>query len=360
MNKKFGLKRFVYFIVLIAIIFAMGFVFLLLKNNSEFNSEVDSPSDSEIIKKTEPAILYIATMTHLENDWAVDTNKVLFEKVAGQMRYGMTLAEQYKAILTFESGLSFTQGIVNFDDNVMKEALDRGFGVGTHVDLSAREVMTVEEAAQIVKEHVEAVNALVGVENNVTCSGVNSKSDWYTSAKEGGCKAIDGGVGFAYLSMPLKNRPAGWTDAVILREKFHSPAPVGDARFYPFWISDSQDFVEDVDGDILFLSGENLSLAMSAEAGGRNNDSPTCGNDCPLTMEDVTVEINDLKDFAASRDTSKIAKYNFYLPSNLFVPENEEILKEFFLEAQKLVEQGIVKWGSQKDVYEAVVAGREE
>lgn len=315
------------------------------KNNSH-------PSSGDV------APLYLTTMTHLENDWNIDTNEIFFKKTVEEIRYGMDLAERYKAIFTFESGESFAKAITNFDDNVMKEALDRGHGVGTHVDLSAKQKMSVEAAAQIVKEHKDLVDALVGAENNISCSGVSAKSDWYAAAKGGGCKLIDGVVGFAYLSMSMKNRPEGWTDAVILNEKFHYPAPVGDDRFYPFWISDSEDFVADVDGDILLSSGETFSLAMFAEAGGRNGDRPECENDCPLTTEDVTAVVDDLKDFVTIRDSSKITKYNVYLPSNLFVPENEMVLKQFLLEMEKLQKQGIIQWASQKDVYEAKLAER--
>jgi len=325
--------------------------------NAQINSDSGNMAQETIeTKNSESQPLYLTTMTHLENDWNIDTNEAFFNQTVESMRYGMDLAEQYNAILTFESGLSFAEGINNFGDNVMKEALDRGFGVGTHVDLSAKTEMTSQEAVQIVKEHVDAVSALVRAENNVACSGVSAKSDWYGAAKGGGCKAIDGVVGFAYLAMPLENRPAGWTDTAILKEKFHYPAPVGDDRFYPFWINSSEDFIEDADGDVLLSSGETFSLAMFAEAGGRNGDRPTCANDCPLTMDDVTAAVNDIKDFAASRDTFKIAKYNFYFPSNLFVPENEEILNKFFSEMQTLQDQGVLKWASQKGIYEAKIA----
>jgi len=74
MNKKLALKKSVYFIAfvllvaLIAIIFAVVSVFSLLKNNPEFIPDYDTPIVSDSTEKIEPAILYIATMTHLEND----------------------------------------------------------------------------------------------------------------------------------------------------------------------------------------------------------------------------------------------------------------------------------------------------
>ncbi|MFH1089873.1 MAG: hypothetical protein V1716_05640 [Candidatus Uhrbacteria bacterium] len=116
----------------------------LISTNISANPATDSAGN------TKPAILYLTTMTHLENNLNFDTNEIYFKKVAGQMRYGMDLAEPYKVIMTFESGLDFAQGNINFADNVMKEALARGFGVGTHVDLSAKQKMPVETATQII------------------------------------------------------------------------------------------------------------------------------------------------------------------------------------------------------------------
>lgn len=326
------------------------------KNNTSNNSNTSDNGEAEY-NGSQP--LYLTTMTHLENNWDLSSNQPLFNKTVDELRYGMDLAEKYGALLTFESGLSFTEAINKFNDNVLQEAIDRGHGVGTHVDLSAKKKLTDIAATQEVKIHVDAVSALVGAENNLVCSGISGASDWYVAAKNGGCQAIDGVVGLAYLAMPLENRPDGWTDSLIFEEKFHNPAPLGDVRFYPFWINSSEDFNEDSDGDILLSSGETFSLAMFSEAGERNGSRPECEEDCPLTSDDVDVVIADLKDFAASRDSSKIAKYNVYFPTKLFVSENEEVLKKFFSEIQNLAEQGIIQWATQKQVYQAKVAEKE-
>ncbi|EKD53560.1 MAG: hypothetical protein ACD_61C00015G0002, partial [uncultured bacterium] len=139
---------------------------------------------------------------------------------------------------------------------------------------------------------------------------------------------------------------------------FHRPVPLGDERFYPFWINSCEDLVPDEDGDLLLGSGETFSLAMYAEVGDRNGIQPECGKDCPLTMEDVDAFVKEITDFADSRDTTRIAKFNVYFPANLFVSENKNVLEAFFKEAQKLQDSGVLRWASQADIYKAMIAVR--
>ncbi|HAU39330.1 MAG: hypothetical protein UV80_C0009G0016 [Candidatus Peregrinibacteria bacterium GW2011_GWF2_43_17] len=339
--------------VLVGLLIAVIAVMYVMKTPDPVVTVVEDITVSEAAKP-----LYLTTMTHLEDAWSVAaTDESFFDKIAAELRYGMDFAEKYDAVLTFESGLPFSQGCVNFDDNVLMEAIERGQGVGTHVDLPAKKEMSIDDAVAFISERKDVVDSLVGEENSLGCSGLGGKTDWYAVAKGAGCSYIDGTVSAHYLTMPLGNRPEGWTDEAIMNEFWHYPAPVGDDRFYPFWISGSDDFVEDADGDILLSSGETFDIAMWEETGGRNNDRVDCGaDDCAFTDSDIEALVKDITEFATSRDTSKIAKYNIYIPAKLFVPENEEVLNLFFSEMQKLQDAGILEWASQKSVYEAVLA----
>lgn len=319
---------------------------------------VDEQAGVEPITSEEVKPLYLTTMTHLEENWAAAaTNRDYFNRVAEEIRLGMDWAEAYDAILTFETGLPFAQGCLKFNNNVMTEALERGHGVGVHPDLEAKKELPLNLATTHIKERINALRELVDTDV-VGCSGVNGKSDWYAASQRAGCDYVDGIVAFAYLSMPLSARPDGYTDEAILSGLYHQPAPFGDDRFYPIWIDSSDDFIPDEDGDLLLSSGETFSLAMYAEAGDRNGEMPSCGNECSLTMDDVETFVEEITDFAESRDTSKIAKFNVYFPANLFVSENEKVLEAFFKAAQDLQERGIVEWSSQAGVYEAMVAER--
>ncbi|KKU34338.1 MAG: hypothetical protein UX45_C0001G0047 [Candidatus Uhrbacteria bacterium GW2011_GWF2_46_218] len=308
------------------------------------------PSASQADIQTVPAILYLTTMTHLEDAWGeAATQEMYFKRVAEEVRYGMDLAEDYDAILTIETGLPFAEGCVNFNDNVMAEVLERGHGVGVHPDLPAKKVLPIELATDFIKKRIDALKNLVDT---------SAKSDWYTASLQAGCSFVDGTVAFAYLSMPMSARPDGYTDEAILTDFYHRPAPLGDERFYPFWINSCEDFVPDEDGDLLLGSGETFSLAMYAEIGDRNGVHPECGNECPLTTDDVEIFVREITDFANGRDTARIAKFNVYFPANLFVPENKKVLELFFKEAQKLQNSGVLQWASQAKIYEVMVADR--
>ncbi|OGJ53635.1 hypothetical protein A2448_01730 [Candidatus Peregrinibacteria bacterium RIFOXYC2_FULL_41_22] len=338
-------------IVVLSIIF-IGMAVYIIKDRNP------TPIVDTEIETTE--LLYLTTMTHLEEGWdTAASNEFYFNSIAEKLRYGMDIAEQYDAILTLESALPFAQGCVNFDDNVLMEAVERGHGVGTHVDLAAKKEMPMAEAVSYTSERKEAVDNLVGSENNLGCSGVGGKTDWYSVAKGAGCSYMDGTVAAHYLAMSLDNRPEGWTDETIISDFFHYPAPVGDSRFYPFWIDSSEDFVEDSDGDILLSSGETFDISRWEEIGGRNNTPVDCGeDDCPFTNADIEALVDDITEFADDRDTSRITKYNLYIPARLFVSENEEVLELLFSEMQKLQDTGVLEWASQKSVYEAMVEER--
>jgi hypothetical protein len=341
----------------IKILLIIGLVVLLasaLVGGWKYYNRVDVPDQTV----GQQSSLYLTTMTHLEDAWSnMAESKEVFSKVAQEIRFGMDLAEDYDAVLTFEAGLPFSQGCENFDDNVVAEVVGRGHGVGVHPDLQAKKKLEISQASAYIKERILALKNLVDVDV-VGCSGVVGKTDWYAASREAGCDYIDGVVAFAYLSMPMSARPDGYTDEAILNGLFHYPAPVGDERFYPFWIDSSKDFIPDEDGDILLTSGETMSLAMFAEAGSRNGERPECGSDCPLTMSDAEIAIEEIIDFASHRDTTRIAKFNVYFPADLFVPANKEVLEFFFSETKKLQDQGILHWASQADVYNAMVAGR--
>lgn len=319
---------------------------------------VGSPTNTKPVQKDEPAILYLTTMTHLEDNWAgAGKDEDYFNRVAAEVRYGMDLASEYDATLTFETGLPFAQGCTNFDDNVMAEVLERGHGIGVHPDLPPQKELPISVATTHIKERVDALKELVGSDEIIGCSGVGGMSDWYTASKAAGCNFLDGIVGFNYLTMPMSARPEGYTDEAIFNAFFHRAAPVGDERFYPFWINSSKDFIPDEDGNILLSSGETSSLAGYAEAANDTKNSSNCG-DCPLTVEDVETFVTEITAFAESRDVTKISKFNIYFPANMFVSENEEVLRAFFKAAQKLQEKGILEWASQAEVYEAMEAVR--
>jgi hypothetical protein len=301
--------------------------------------------------------VYIVTMTHLEGDWKeAATNEFFFDHIAAQVRHGLDIAERYGATLTIESEIPFAEGSVAFGDNVIKEALDRGHGVGTHCDIGPKVEYNAAEIVREFKKRKEAVDALVGVENNLGCSGGGGQSDWYAGATGAGFKYLNGTVGFHYLALPLALRPAGWDDRAILAKFFHDPAPQDESYFYPFLISELG-FTEDPEGDLLIHDGslgDVRKLAESQPLGLLPSDA-VCGERCPFDAADADAAEAFIRAFVAAHDGSRPGKITIYFPSAAFKIEYDAGNEEFFSRMKSLVNEGLVKWASQREVYDAMM-----
>jgi len=304
------------------------------------------------------APLYITTMTHMEQGFSDDRNQAVFEEHIQQLTYGMDLADAYGAKLTIESEQPFAIANAKWRRNFMAEIINRGHGVGTHCDFGFREaLMPVEQYAQNFQQNKTLVDVLVGAENNLGCSGGGGVNDWALAASMAGFKYLDGIVGMHYLSMPLENRPdATWTDEYIRSGSYHLNAPVDlQQRIYPFGVANAQDFVADENPVIIVSSGEMGLLAGMAEGVGEIGGGQ-CRPDCAFNNEDVDALAAKIMEINQNRDRSRVAKLTIYLPANIFVIENESVLRTFFQRIKSLANQGIVTWATQKQVYEAYVA----
>jgi hypothetical protein len=309
--------------------------------------------------QTGEAPLYLTTMTHMEHGFDDDTNQGVFEIHVQQLTYGMDLADEYGAILTIESEQPFAIANQTWDRNFMAEIMARGHGVGTHCDFGYHEeLMTVEHYSLFFAENKALVDALVGSENNLGCSGGGGVNDWALAASLAGFKYIDGVVGMHYLAMPVENRPdATWTDEYILNIGFHMHAPVDlYQRIYPFMVADATDFFPDEDGVLLVSSGELGPLYMQAE--GTAETGGRCP-DCPYGFDDVDTLVALILEVDQNRDPDRVAKLSVYFPAADFVPKNEAVLRYFFEQMQALAGQGIITWATQRQVYEAYMAWNE-
>ncbi len=320
-------------------------------------ADCSAPTAGEPSTNAAEAPLYMTTMTHMEGGWNDDRDQGIFLRHIDQLNYGMDLADEYGAILTIESEQPFAIANTTWNRNFMAEIVARGHGVGTHCDFGFRsELMPVEQYAQFFAENKALVDALVGPENNLGCSGGGGVNDWALAASMAGFKYIDGVVGMHYLSMPLENRPdSTWTDDYIRMVGYHLGAPVDlYERIYLFGVADAQDFVADENPVIVVSSGEMGTLSGIAEGVGEVDGEP-CRPECALNNADVDALVTKILEIDQNRDRSRIAKLIVYLPANLYVPENETMLRYFFQQIQELQQQGLITWASQKQVYEAYV-----
>ncbi len=305
------------------------------------------------------APLYLTTMTHMEGNFTDDRNQDVFLRHVEELRYGMDLADEYGAILTIESEQPFARANALWNLNMMAEVRDRGFGVGTHCDIGFNEPpMSVNQFAAMFAENKSLVDALIGAENNLGCSGGGSVNDWALAASQAGFKYLDGIVGMHYLAMPLENRPGPeWTDEFIRNGHFHLNAPVDiNQRIYPFELANAQDFVADPNPVIVVSSGELGLFAALAEQGREYGGGPVLHDD-EYTFDNADVDklVSIIRETDQTRDRSRIAKLCVYIPANAYVPENEAVLRYFFEQIQVLENEGMITWATQRQVYEAYV-----
>ena len=321
---------------------------------SDCGSDED-PTPTPTLSAAESAPFYLTTMTHMEGSFEDDQNEALFLFHVEQLRYGLTLANEYGAKFTIESEIPFANACEKWGVNAMQEVLDMGHGVGTHCDVGFQYTPeSPEELAQLYLDRKSLIDDLVGAEHNRGYSGGGSAVDWVIAGRQAGFAYKDGGVGMLCLSMPLENRPSlEWTDEYIRTQAFHEPAPTElEDRIYPFMMENAQDFVPDEDGVLLFSSGGIGRLDSMVEGG-----PDACPQmKCPFTEEDVDRVVAQLKEIDQMRDRSRIAKANVYVPLIMLKEEYEETWRYFFEQIQLLEQQGIVTWATQGEVYDAYIA----
>ena len=300
--------------------------------------------------------LYMTTMTHMEIGHNDDEREDSFWNHVDQLRYGMDMADEYDAILTIESEQPFARANTIWDHNMMKEIMDRGHGVGTHCDLGPKYTDNELNAIEFSKAFAinkALVDDLIGEENNHGCSGGNGINDWVTAAEIAGFKYIDGIVARSLLPIPQENRPdPTWTDEYIL-EIFHSPAPENlEDRIYLMKLKDLKDFEHDEDGKLVVSSGDMGTLASQTDGGGFDDEAE-------LTRGDVDAFLEQVLEMESIRDKTRVAKLNVYFPVTIFDAENEDALRYFFEETQKLQNEGVLQWASQWDVVQVYLGEKE-
>ncbi len=315
-----------------------------------------STTTADTSESAEPAPMYISTMVHMEGNWRDDELPALFMAHVEQIRLAMDIFDGYDAKLTVESEIPFSTAQLESGINVMQELLDDGHGVGTHCDVGFREdLMPVEDFAALLVERKSLMDELVGAENNRGCSGAGGANDWALAMDLAGFDYVDGLVGMHYLSMPEAERPAGWTDTYIRDTAFHDQAPVDLSQsIHPFEVADATDFVPDENGVIVVSAGSLGRLDTFAEA--ISGDDCVRSESCPLTVEDVDLEIEAIEEAIALHDPARVGKVDVYLPASIFTEANREVLEYFLARVDELVQQGLLQWATQGEVYDAYLA----
>ncbi|MEK9159611.1 MAG: hypothetical protein AAB383_02670 [Patescibacteria group bacterium] len=299
-----------------------------------------------VVTEVEALPIYISTMTHMEGIFKDDQVENVFLKHVEDLRWAMDLFDEYGAKLTIESEQSFAKANTKWDLNFLAEVVERGHGVGTHMDAGFNETSLSALTADF-KENKKLIDDLVGAENNRGMSGGSSGVDWVTAAREAGFEFMDAVTALGYLSMDESLRPEGWTDAYIKKIVYHDPIPVDfEERIYPRVFEDAQDLESDEEGLVVLFGdvGEFSSLAEGRK---------TCGTQCTFDSDDAKAFLAAIDEAEAVRDPSKFARLNMHIPAALLVKENEALLRELLAGIQEYTDAGIAKWATQVEAYEA-------
>lgn len=324
---------------------------VMLVAGCESQTVTEETVTREVVNEAESMPIYISTMTHMEGAFKDDQLEKIFLKHVEDLRWAMDLFDEYGAKLTIESEQSFAKANTVWDLNFLAEVVERGHGVGTHMDAGLNETSLVALTADF-KENKKLVDDLVGAENNRGLSGGTSGVDWVTAAREAGFEFMDAVTAIGYLSMDESLRPEGWTDTYIKKTVYHDPIPVEfEDRIYPRVLEDAQDLESDEEG-LVILFGDVGELSSLAE------DRKTCGTKCTFTSDDVQAFLDAIDEAEAVRDTSKFARLNVHIPANLLVKENETLLRELLTGIQEYTDAGTAKWATQLEAYEAFMDAR--
>lgn len=304
------------------------------------------PAPLETPTERTGAPFVITTMTHMEGNFKDDVDRDLFNKHVADMRWAMDLFDEYGAKLTFESEQAFAKANTNWGVNILKEAVDRGHGVGTHGDFGAAKDTTLEQEIADFKANKALIDALVGAENNQGVSGGTGPADWIIGATAAGFKYYDAVTGFGYLSMPMSARPDGWTNPYIIQTAYHDSIPPSLLdRIYPIPMKDAKDLVADPGASMTMMSGDIGELSSIAE--GRS----TCTPDCVFDQADIDAITAAIDEVESARDTSRFAKLNFHIPLSLLNVRNEALLRKMLDAIKTYTDDETLSWDTMLGSY---------
>jgi hypothetical protein len=298
-------------------------------------------------------------MLHLEGrGQLVIPDEEAYRGINRDLKEIIDLFTRYNAKITIESEMPYVEAAEKWGDNMLAYALRQGHGVGTHCDFDS---MDQEGAAANYRSRKERVDALVGAQNNLGCSGGWGTHDWAKAADQAGFSYLDAPVMIAYLAVPEENRPVNpdtgrhFTDAEIApgsRQYYHDPIPPAiEDRIYPRRLKDTQDLSGDETGVVL-IPGSLGEIASLDE--GRKNCFPRCR----LTQDDIDRIFEGIDHVNGIKDGARVPSLYLHFPINtISLPpfrkgENLKIIEDWLERMQEYQRQGQIKWRTMKEIYE--------
>ncbi|MFA5077011.1 MAG: hypothetical protein WC488_01140 [Candidatus Micrarchaeia archaeon] len=295
------------------------------------------------------ATLYLGFMVHLEG-WDDTGSNASFQRHTEAVRNYADVFEKHGAKLTLESK-EYTDGCIKWNENVLKEMENRGHGIGVHADAGVGTNYTYVTFLDELKAGKAELETL-GVEVRHV-SGICSKLDWVSAARDSGYKFVTGQVAYCVSSMPPGVRPAEYRDCpspAACHQVF--PGELAN-RTYPWRMENGVDWLTDdaQNGKVVMLPASGgLSCMWEEKSGNRS------GQKCEFTKEDINASIEELEQAIALSEEGRVNTY--YLSNSLGSELNSTLLDEWLARIDPYVRSGKVEWKTLPGMYDAYMESK--
>ncbi|MFH1456227.1 MAG: hypothetical protein ABIF40_04735 [archaeon] len=298
---------------------------------------------------TEESVLYLGMMVHLES-WDEETiDEDLFNRHVEVIRTMADVFEKYDAKLTFESREQLSQGIINWEDNILQELYDRGHGIGAHADLGGTPIEQGKFIQLLTTRKREMDNLLTTDVRHV--SGICSENDWVEATIEAGYEFTTGGVAYCVMSMPEELRPEEYKNCANPGECHDAfPSEIED-RIHPWRISSGLNWIEeDPDGELVFFPSSSVLYNLYEDSLG----TATYGTNAEFTEEDLDeffIRLDKALTYVDSEQFNMMY-FSWSIGSRERVNNNIDLFEQWFERLQHYIDSGQVEWQTIPGMYD--------
>jgi len=304
----------------------------------------DNLENIDMTTPVEPGVVYITMMVHIEGWTNENTLQESFEEHADVVRRFAALFTEHNAKATFEAKPSFVEGCSKWNDNVLLELYNEGFGIGVHADAGGQveqDNLTQEQFTKQIAEMKTNIEAVLGYEVRHV-SGICSTLDWVKAAIDAGYSFTSGMVGYCAMSLPEEERPDEYKDCVA-PSQCHGEIPLAlEDRVHPWRASSGLNWtVDDPEGDLIIFAPENILSTI-----GEGNS----------TFDDADIEeyIKRLDEAITYSEEGKIT--TLYVGWSIGDSDiDEEMMEKWFDAIEPYIDSGKVKWKTLPEMYDAYI-----
>ncbi|MBU0483449.1 MAG: hypothetical protein KKB30_02910 [Proteobacteria bacterium] len=317
------------------------------------------------VKDVSPQAINFAVMMHLESQLNFITDLSSLQRYNNTLQRVIDTFAAYGAKITIESEKAYPRLAIDYgQETLLNYALANKQGVGTHCDIGT--TGSTQELTEQYRTNKSVVDAIVGEDNNLGCSGGWGPNDFLGAAGDAGFSYLDAPVLLAYQSIPVDERPinpdtgSNFTDeeiAVMSGKYFHDPLPVTTPdRFYPKRLSTIVQEAPVGEG-IVLLTGSLGEWATLSE-GRKNCQEPS--SDCKLDDHDVNYIMSQIEIFNGQKEPTTVNLMYFHMPIlEFYMPPTQDqafaILESWLGQMQEKVSDGTIQWVTMKEAYEKFV-----